>query len=71
MKSFVVMNGQYYAGEDTQNNKLNFCHGRANAVAVDQRRVRFIVRTILGWVMSGEIELNRLEILRIGGNKNV
>ena len=64
MKAIVVMNGQFYSGEDTKENKLNFCQERANAVAVDERRVRFIVRTILGWFMSGEIKLQRLEILK-------
>lgn len=71
MKAIVVMNGQFYSGEDTQENKLNFSPDRSKAVVVDERRLRFITRSVLGWFMAGEIQLKRLEILEIGGEKNV
>lgn len=71
MKAIVVMNGQFYSGENAQENKLNFSPDRSKAVVVDERRLRFITRSVLGWFMAGEIELKRLEILEIGGDRNV
>lgn len=65
MKSFVVLNGQYYAGENAKENKLMFLEGRENAAAIDERRLRYILRTIIGWFMSGEIELKRIEVLKV------
>ncbi len=67
VKALIVLNGQYYAGENTQENKLIFNPKRSEAVVVDERRLRFITQSILRWFMNGEIELKRLEILRIGG----
>lgn len=69
--SLLVLNGQYYAGENKEDNKLVFHSERSKAVAIDERRLRFIVRTIYGWFMSGEVPLQRLEILKAGGVKNV
>ena len=63
------MNGQFYSGENTQENKLNFSPERSKAVIVDERRLRYITQTVLNWSMWGTIELKRLEILRIGGGK--
>jgi hypothetical protein len=71
MKSLIVLNGEYYAGENTEDNTLVFLPDRKNAVVVDERRVRFIIQSILRWNMSGEISLRRLEILKAGGVKNV
>lgn len=71
MKAIVVMNGQFYTGENTEENKLNFSPERSKAVVVDERRLRYITQTVLRWFMGGEIELKRLEILRIGGEDNV
>jgi len=70
-RSLIVLNGQYYAGENKEENKLVFLPERAKAVAIDERRLRFIVQSIYYWFRSGEIELNRLEILKTGGVKNV
>lgn len=64
MKAFVVMNGEYYCGENVEENKLNFSPDRSKAVVVDERRVSFIVQSILRWFLSGEIQMQRLEILR-------
>jgi len=69
MKSIVVMNGQFYSGENVQDNKLNFSRDKNQAVEVDERRLRYITRSIFGWFMSGEIKLNRLEIIEIDGGK--
>lgn len=66
MKAIVVMNGQFYAGENAQENTLTFSPDRSKAVIVDERRLRFIVQSVLRWNMSGEIELRRLEILKAG-----
>lgn len=72
MKAIVVMNGEFYAGEDADYpNKLMFTPNRKKAVVVDERRLRYITQNVLRWFMGGEIVLNRLEILRIGGDKNV
>jgi hypothetical protein len=70
-KSLVVLNGQYYCGENKEENKLVFLPERSKAIRVDERRVRFIIQSILRWNMSGEISLRRLEILKAGGVKNV
>ncbi len=67
MKSLLVLNGQFYAGENAEDNILMFDRDRKKAVAVDERRLRFIIQSILRWNMSGEIELKRLEILKAGG----
>jgi len=64
MRSLVVLNGQYYAGENKEDNKLMFRPSRSKAVAVDERRVRFIVQSILRWFMNQDITLQRLEILK-------
>jgi len=69
MKAIIVMNGQFYSGENAEDNTLNFSPDRSNAVAVDERRVRYITQTVLNWSMWGTIELQRLEILRISGGK--
>lgn len=71
MKAIVVMNGQFYSGENAEENTLTFSQNRSEAVVVDERRVRFIIQSILRWNMSGEISLRRLEILKAGGVKNV
>ncbi|EHQ92163.1 hypothetical protein [Desulfosporosinus youngiae] len=64
MKALVVLNGLYYAGENTQENKLIFRPNRSEAVVVDERRLRFIVQSILRWFMDRDIALQRLEILK-------
>ena len=69
MKAIVVMNGEFYCGENIEKNELNFTPDRSKAVAVDERRLRYITQAVLRWFMSGVIELKRLEILRIGGDK--
>lgn len=72
-RSLIVLNGQYYAGENKEDNKLVFESERDKAVAIDERRLRFIVRTICGWFISGEVPLQRLEILKaqVGGGKKI
>jgi 5-keto 4-deoxyuronate isomerase len=70
-RSLVVLNGQYYCGENKEDNKLVFHPERAKAVAIDERRLRFIVQSIYYWFRSGEIQLQRLEILKVGDSKNV
>lgn len=70
-RSLVVLNGQYYAGENKEENKLVFLPERAKAVAIDGRRLRFIIQSIYFWFRSGEVELQRLEILKAGGEKHV
>lgn len=69
MNAIVVLNGQFYSGENAQENKLTFSPHRSKAVVVDERRLRYITQTALRWFMGGEIVLNRFEILRIGGGK--
>ncbi|WP_407310967.1 hypothetical protein [Desulfosporosinus sp. SB140] len=64
MKALVVLNGQYYAGKNDQDNKLIFELERAKAVPVDDEGLKFIVQTVAEWVVDNEIELKRLEILR-------
>ncbi|HBV87040.1 MAG TPA: hypothetical protein DEF42_10400 [Desulfosporosinus sp.] len=68
-RSLVVLNGQYYAGENKEENKLVFLPERAKAVSIDERRLRFIIQSIYYWFRSGEIELQRLEILKANGGK--
>jgi len=70
MKAIVVMNGQFYAGENTKGDMLNFSPDRKRAVKVDDRRLRFITQSVLRWFMNGEIELKRLEIIRIEGGED-
>ncbi|KLU66735.1 hypothetical protein DEAC_c14030 [Desulfosporosinus acididurans] len=65
MKHLLVLNGQYYSGENAAENKLVFKEGRSNAVAIDERRLRYLIQTIIGWFMSGEIELKRIEVLKV------
>ncbi len=69
MKAIIVMNGQFYSGENDQDNTLNFSPDRTKAVEVDERRLRYITQTVLNWSMWGTIELKRLEILKISGGK--
>lgn len=64
MKHLLVLNGKYYAGENTKENKLVFELERSKAVPVDEERLKFIVSTISGWVTDNEIQLKRLEVLR-------
>lgn len=64
MKSLIVLNGQYCCGENTEENKLVFIPERSKAVAVDERRLRFIDQCIFSWFMSGEIVLKRIEVLK-------
>ena len=64
-KSIVVLNGEFYAGENTQENKLIFSPDRKKAVLVDERRERFITQTASYWNMSGERKLKRLEIIEV------
>ena len=63
MESIVVMNGQFYAGENA--NKLNFSTNRKQAVIVDERRLRYITQSVLRWSMNREIELKRFEIFKV------
>jgi len=65
MKAIVVLNGQFYSGENTEENKLTFTPERSEAVIIDERRLRFIIKTITNWFMDGEIVLKRLEVLDI------
>ncbi|KLU64039.1 hypothetical protein DEAC_c40330 [Desulfosporosinus acididurans] len=65
MKHLLVLNGEYYAVENKEENKLVFLQGRNNAVAVDERRLRYLLQTIQRWFMSGEIELKRIEVLKV------
>jgi len=69
MKAIVVLNGQFYSGENAEDNMLMFDNDRKNAIVVDERRVRFIAQSILRWFMGGTIELKRLEILEVGGKE--
>jgi len=62
MKAIVVLNGQFYSGENTKENKLTFSHKRSDAVIIDERRLRFIIKTITNWFMDEEIVLKRLEV---------
>ncbi len=64
-KSIIVLNGEFYAGENTQEDKLIFSPDRKKAVLVDERRERFITQTVSGWNMSGERKLKRLEIIEV------
>lgn len=64
MKALVVLNGDYYAGENKDENKLIFIPERAKAVPVDEKRLKFIIDAISGWVMNDVIQLKRLEVLR-------
>ena len=71
MKAIVVMNGQFYSGESVgEDHKLNFSPDRSKAVVVDQRRLRYIVNSILRWFMADNIKLQRLEILEVTGGKD-
>ncbi|KUO77218.1 MAG: hypothetical protein APF81_08375 [Desulfosporosinus sp. BRH_c37] len=65
MKARIVLNGEFYAGEDKEKNKLIFSPDRRKAVLVDERRERFITQTVLGWNMSGERKLKRYEVLEV------
>ncbi|MCO1599770.1 hypothetical protein [Desulfosporosinus nitroreducens] len=65
MKAIVVLNGQFYSGENTEENKLTFSSKRSDAVIIDERRLRFIIKTITNWFMDEEIVLKRLEVLDI------
>ena len=69
MKAIVVMNGEFYAGENVEDNKLNFSPDRKKAVMVDDIRLRFITQSVLNWSINGTIKLKRFEILEIGGGK--
>jgi hypothetical protein len=64
-KSIVVLNGEFYAGENTQENKLIFSPDRRKAVLVDERRERYITQTVSWWNMSGERKLKRYEVLEV------
>lgn len=63
MKHLVVLNGQYFAGKNTKDNKLVFVPDRSKAVKVDEKQLRFIIDSIYEWFMAGEIELKRVEVL--------
>ncbi|EGW36479.1 hypothetical protein [Desulfosporosinus sp. OT] len=65
MKHLLVFNGQYYAGENTEDNKLIFVSERSNAMPIDERRLRYIMQTIFNWFMAREIELKRIEVLKV------
>jgi len=71
MKAIVVMNGQFYAGENARDNKLNFSPDRKKAVIVDDRRLRQITKSVFNWSLDGTIELRRFEVLEVGGKTNV
>jgi hypothetical protein len=64
-KSIVVLNGEFYAGENTKENKLIFSPDRKKAVLVDERRERYITQTVSWWNTSGERKLKRLEIIEV------
>ena len=73
MKALIVLNGEYYAGENTKENKLVFEPERSKAVPVDERRLKFIISAISGWITDDVIKLRRLEVLwekRRSGGKN-
>jgi len=69
MKAIVVMNGQFYCGENAEKNTLDFTPDRSKAVVVDERRRRFITQCVLRWSMEGTIQLERFEILKVNGGK--
>jgi len=66
-KQVIVMNGQFYCGETLEPRQINFTPDRKKAVEVDERRLRYIVRNILGWFMAENFPLQRLEIIRASG----
>ncbi|KUO70164.1 MAG: hypothetical protein APF81_03830 [Desulfosporosinus sp. BRH_c37] len=65
MKQLIVLNGQFYCGENKEDNKLMFDPDRSKAIEVDERRVRYIVHNIYGWYRYREIKLQRLEIIDV------
>jgi len=67
IRSLIVMNGQFYSGETLEPRQINFTPDRKQAVEVDERRARYIVRNILGWFMAKNFPLQRLEIIRASG----
>lgn len=67
MKAIVVMNGQFYAGQN--DNKLNFSPDRKEAVIVDDRRLRDITKAVFNWGLDGAVDLRRFEVLEVGGGE--
>jgi len=67
MKAIVVMNGQFYSGENARDNKLNFSPERSKAVVVDERRLRDITKSVFNWSLDGTIDLRRFEVLEVNG----
>lgn len=65
MKAIVVLNGEFYSGENTEENTLIFSPHRKQAVVVDDRRLRYIMQTVVGWSVNGVKELKRLEVLKV------
>jgi hypothetical protein len=60
----LVLNGQYYAGKNEKHNALVFAKKRAEAVKIENvSELHVILETVFGWVIDGEIELKRIEVL--------
>lgn len=60
----LVVNGKFYAGENTVENVLVFSPERNEAVLIGEAGLKSVIKSVLGWVVDGEIELKRIEVLR-------
>ena len=60
----LVVNGKFYAGENPVENVLVFSPERHEAVPIGEAGLKSVIKSVLGWVVDGEIELRRIEVLR-------
>lgn len=67
MSQFIVLNGDYYTGHNTDLNVLTFEHNREKAQPLSKLALKNVLRVILSWIAEDTIELKRLEILTING----
>jgi len=64
MSKILVLNGNYYAGYNTEENVLIFAPERAKASVMIKAELDSVLRIIVDWSSDNLIEIKRIEILK-------
>lgn len=65
MSNFLVLNGGYFTGHNTELNVLTFEHDRSKAKPLSKDALGLVLRVVMCWIADNEIELKRLEVLSV------
>lgn len=66
MSNLLVLNGQYYAGVNTEQNTITFAEKRVEAKKIEtESELQSILEIVLGWVAYDGFKVRRIEVLDV------